>query len=227
MNREELRDRILQELDWDAGADASRLEIAVENGKVTLTGTVESFPEKASIISAVMRVKGVRELSYEVVVRPGRPVPDVELRRRAKDVLAWDVRIPQDGIDVTVANGWVTLSGKVARAQLRTYASRLVSTLAGVTGVTNSIRVDEQLTAPALKDEIEAAFERNARLEASRLRVSLAGRTVVLDGFVETLYERQLAEETAWAAPGVTEVDNRIEVAGISDWLTRAEAASH
>jgi osmotically-inducible protein OsmY len=50
------------------------------------------------------------------------------------------------------------------------------------------------------------------REEARSVRVSVEGRKVVLNGTVHSLYERQLIEDAAWAAPGVTAVVDRLSI---------------
>jgi osmotically-inducible protein OsmY len=53
---------------------------------------------------------------------------------------------------------------------------------------------------------------RNAEIDARRITVEVQGSKVILRGTVSSYAEKKAAEETAWSAPGVTEVDNRLEV---------------
>ena len=59
---------------------------------------------------------------------------------------------------------------------------------------------------------IEALFVREAGLGAAAVMISAVGGKVVLSGRVPSWRERDLAERIAWAAPGVTEVLDRITV---------------
>ena len=57
---------------------------------------------------------------------------------------------------------------------------------------------------------------RNAETDARNIQVEVQGSKVILRGTVRAYAEKKAAEETAWSAPGVSEVDNRIVVSPIA-----------
>jgi osmotically-inducible protein OsmY len=59
---------------------------------------------------------------------------------------------------------------------------------------------------------IERAFERNAQIEADALSVEAIDGTVTLTGNVASWVEHDAALDAAWAAPGVTEVKDELEI---------------
>ena len=63
-----------------------------------------------------------------------------------------------------------------------------------------------------IKEKIENALRRSAELDASHVTVRAEGGKVILGGTVHAWYERDLAEQAAWSAPGVTEVQDHIEI---------------
>jgi osmotically-inducible protein OsmY len=63
-----------------------------------------------------------------------------------------------------------------------------------------------------IRRKIEDALRRAAEIDASRVTVEADGGEVILRGTVRSWAEREEAERVAWAAPGVTKVDNRITV---------------
>jgi osmotically-inducible protein OsmY len=63
-----------------------------------------------------------------------------------------------------------------------------------------------------IKRKIQDAFKRSAEVDANRITVEANGGEVVLKGTVRSWVEREEAERVAWAAPGVTKVEDRIVV---------------
>ena len=84
--------------------------------------------------------------------------------------------------------------------------------LRGVKGVSNLIKLKPRFSPTEVKRKIEEAFRRNAEIDADRVVVESNNGTVVLKGTVRSCAEREEAERAAWAAPGVTKVENRIVV---------------
>jgi osmotically-inducible protein OsmY len=87
-----------------------------------------------------------------------------------------------------------------------------VKRIRGVKHVTNSITVKPTVAPHEIRRKIEDAFRRSAELDASRITVEANGSEVILRGTVKSWAERQEAERAAWAAPGVTRVDNRVAI---------------
>jgi osmotically-inducible protein OsmY len=87
-----------------------------------------------------------------------------------------------------------------------------VRDLTGVKGVTNDIRVQSRVKTIDVRDKIEAAFKRSAEIDARRINVTAQDGKVILSGNVHSWAERQEAERAAWAAPGVSQVEDRLAV---------------
>jgi len=126
--------------------------------------------------------------------------------------LQWNTILPSEQITVLVSNSWLTLNGTVEWQYQKEAAARAVRDLVGVKGVTNDIIVQPRVNTTDVRDEIEAAFKRSAEIDARRINVSTEDGKVILTGNVRSWAERQEAELAAWAAPGVTQVDDRLAV---------------
>lgn len=214
MSDKTLRQAVIDELEWDPSFNAQHIGVAVEDGVVTLTGHVASYIERLAAEKAVKRVKGVRAIAEEIEVRfpSDKKTSDDQIARRSLDVIAWDSTIPKDKIQIKVQNGFVTLTGEVDWFYQRDDAEAAVRKLTGVKGLSNEIKVKPQVRGTDIKQRIETALKRNAEVEADGIKVTVQEGRVILDGKVKAWYERELAERTAWSAPGVISVEDRISV---------------
>lgn len=213
MNDLNLRQDVLDELEFEPSVDAANIGVAVENGVVTLTGHVKSYSEKSAAEAAVRRVKGVRAIAQEVEVRYAerKKHADDEIAARALDI-EWDTALPEGVIDVEVQRGWVTLSGEVRWHFQRIAAENAVKKLGGVVGVTNLLTIRPAAAVSDIKGRIEGALRRYAEVEASRIRVNVVDERVVLEGGVHAWTERSAAEQVAWSIPGVIAVENHLSI---------------
>jgi osmotically-inducible protein OsmY len=214
---EQIQADVLEELKWDTRVRPNEIGVAVKDGIVTLTGWVDSYLKKMAAEEAAHRVPGVKAVANDIEVRlPGfAERTDTDLAAAVLNALRWDAAIPAGKVDVTVSQGWVTLKGEVEYAFQKRDAERAVRRLSGVKGVSNLITVKPQVLPTDLKQQIERALVRNAETDARRITVEVEGSKVILRGTVRSYAEKQAAEDTAWSAPGVSEVDNRIVISPI------------
>lgn len=210
-----VRDDLRRELEWDPRVEAAHVGIAVDNGVVTLTGHVGSYPEKLAAEAAARRVRGVRGIAQEIAVLlpEEAKASDEELAARVVRALEWDGMVPRDRISVAVEHGIVRLEGAVSRAFERDEAELDARKIRGVNGVINRILVQPESGVPSAEG-IRQALARSGELDAGRLVVEVAGNDVILRGHVRRWREREIAERIAWSAGRVRRVDNEIVVAG-------------
>ena len=214
INDLQLRQDVLDELEFEPSVNAAQIGVTANKSVVTLTGFVTSYAEKAAAERAARRVKGVKAIAEEIEVRLPSDTKraDDEIAARALDILKWQVGVPADRITVKVEKGMVTLMGDVDWQFQKTDAEHVVHKLTGVINVVNQIRVASPVRASDVKEKIQKALERSADVEASRITVQTEGGRVVLSGKVRAWYERDIAERAAWSAPGVTEVQDHLTI---------------
>ena len=206
---------VLAELEWDPEVDATDVGVEVDDGVVTLTGTVDAFTQRWAAERAALRVQGVRAVANDIAVRLPGVVTDTDIAKAVATALEGNTLIPRDRIRVTVEDGWVTLEGEVDWQFQRREAEDAIRGLAGLRGVTNLIVLKPRPapSAPEIKDSIERALVRSAEVDADRIEVRVeGGGRVRLVGTVRSPHERREAEAAAWRARGVRSVINEIRV---------------
>jgi len=205
---------VLAELKYEPRVQPNEIGVAVKDGVVTLTGSVDSYGKKWGAEEAAHRVKGVKAVANDIEVRlpSSAERTDADLAAAAVRALEWDALINVEQLDVTVSKGWVTLKGSVGWQFQKDDAERVVRLLTGVKGVSTLITVRSSINPSDLKQTIEKALVRSAETDAQGISVEVDGSKVILKGTVRSWAERREAERAAWAAPGVLSVDNRIAI---------------
>jgi osmotically-inducible protein OsmY len=214
MTDKDLKQHVQSALDWEPSLDASDIGASVDEGVVTLRGNVASYAEKVTAERVALRVYGVKAVANDLVVRLGTGFErtDTEIAQAAVAALKWNTMIPTDRVTVTVTDGWLTLKGTLDWQYQKDAAARTVVNLTGVKGVTNYITVQPRVKTLDVREKIVEAFKRSAEIDARRVNVTATEGKVILSGNVHSFAERQEAERAAWAAPGVTQVEDRLTI---------------
>lgn len=206
---------VLLELRWDSRVRETEIGVEVDNGVVTLTGTVDSYAKKIAAKEAAHRVCGVLDVADDVVVKlPGSlRRTDTEIAHAVREALEWNAFVPDTRIRSTVGDGWVSLEGEVSTLREKEDAEAAVRSLAGVRAVNNRLTVMPLKADPArLRQSIEEALERRAEREAEKIHVSVENGTVTLEGRVRTWPEKKAVLGTVSHAPGVRQLRDRLAV---------------
>jgi len=214
MTDRDLKQHVENALEWEPSFDAADIGVSIDGGVVTLRGEVGSYAAKSAAERVALRVYGVKAVANDLTVRllTSFERNDTDIAQAAVTALTWNAAVPGNRVTVTVFNGWLTLNGTLDWQFQKEAAARAVRDLTGVRGVTNNIIVKPHVQAGDVQAKIEAAFKRSAEIDARRVSVTATGGTIVLNGHVRSWAERQEAERAAWAAPGVSQVDDRITV---------------
>ncbi len=204
---------VRDELRWEPALQGAQIGVAIANGTVTLTGQVGSLAARAMAEKAAKRVEGVKAVVLALNVQPlAVRLSDEDIGRVIGNIFHWHCDIPDHAIRVQVKKGWVTLEGQVEWPYQKHAAEKAVQYILGVQGITNQVAVQPR-DGQEIRASILDALRRNAVLEAHQVNVEVEGGKVILKGWVHSWMERRAIEKVAWAAPGVTSVEDDLVVA--------------
>jgi len=209
----QLKQDIETELRWDPKVNAAEIGVTVNEGVVSLLGTVDTYAEKWAAEDATKRVSGVRTVAQDLTVKilTNHKHNDTEIAAAVQSALKWNVYVPTM-VTARVAAGVVTLQGQVTWNYQRDAAERAVRYLTGVVSIYNAITMKPEVTAAQVKEKVVAALQRQATTDAKSIEVDASGGRVTLTGHASSWQSIADAANAAWAAPGVTEVVDHLKM---------------
>lgn len=211
-NDRQIQKDVMAALDYSPVIAAEHIGVTVQDGVVTLTGSVSSYAEKYAAEKACFRVHGVKAIADDLeVILPGSHIrSDTDIARAAADTLAWNVLVPAS-VQVSVEKGRVILRGHVDWDFQRNAAEKALRNLTGITEVANHISIERQIQPEDVKAKIEHALERTPG-DVESIDIEVTGSKVILSGTVHSPEERDDVKWAAWSVPGVSEVETRLQI---------------
>lgn len=131
---------ILNVLKWNTMVPAEAIQVKVEHGWVTLSGSVAWQYEKIETEKAIRYVQGIRGISNKIAVTPSATIGDVQ----SSISKAFQRTATQEAsrIAVTTDGNVVTLSGHVSSWAEYKEAERAALAVPGVAEVHNELKVN-------------------------------------------------------------------------------------
>jgi len=200
------------------------VQATVQNGEVTLQGSVDLYAEKEDADKKAHHVKQVKGVDNRIEVA-GPALEDTTLRNKLAEALSYD-RVgygttAYNSITVGVQNGVVTLGGTVYGPPDKDSALSLVANTPGVKDVDDRIEVaplspmDDRLRLQLARAIYGAPqLQKYALDPAKPIRITVVNGNVTLTGVVDSKMDSDVANIRANGVPGVFKVVNNLQVAG-------------
>jgi len=220
----EIRAEIKEALRWDVLVDDAMIDVSVNDGDVTFSGTVGSAAEKreARYNAWVAGVKNVNDDKLNVAkwardedLRKDKYVDksDDAIEQAVEDAMLYDPRVNSFDITASSQAGVVTLSGEVDKVQAKRAAASNARNTVGVWRVKNQIKVrPSTLADDAIEQNIANALTRDHDVNRYEIAISVINGEAYLNGTVDSYWEKAAAEDIASRASGVVEVHNNLTV---------------
>lgn len=214
-SNEVLQKEIQDAIKWEPKLHAAEIGVVVQDGIVTLSGSVNNYSKKMQAEEAAKNIKGVKAVVEKIEVKfetDWAKNDDSDIAKEIVNTYRWNWQLPKGMIHVKVENGWVTLDGETNWNYQREEAKNCIKNLNGIKGVNNHIKIKLELESKLEKTKIEAAIHRNLFLTNEHVAVAVMDHRVTLTGTVSTWYQKEEAARMAWSAPGVWSVENDLQL---------------
>src|SRR5580704_16223751 len=209
------------------GKQFKDVKVSVQNGVVTLSGTVDLYSAKENADNKAHHRKNVKAVQNMIEVA-GPVVVDVQLRDKLAEKLAYD-RVGYgttafNALTIGVQNGVVTLGGVAYGPTDKDSALSLVANYPGVKDVIDNIEVapvspnDDRIRLAEARAIYGAPqLNKYAMDPAKPIRITVVNGNVTLSGVVDTQADKDVANIKANGVSGVFKVINNLQVAGPSE----------
>jgi osmotically-inducible protein OsmY len=208
---------IEDQLRWDSSVDESDIKLIVENGEVTLGGTVRTFREKRVAETNARVITGVVSVENNITVKhpTAATIPtDDEIAGNVRNMLIWNPILDEDKVDVTVHKGIVRLKGSVDSYWKKLRAEEIALDVRGVMDITNEIVVvpTEDQVDKTIAEDIINALKRNSHVNVDDINIEVEDGKVTLSGIVPKWQGIVAVRDAAFYTTGVTDVKNYLSI---------------
>lgn len=215
------------------------IDVTVDDGVVTLTGTVEDRIEKELAEEIARGVEGVRRVENKISVEPEsesrtkdpgffRAVEDASTTARVKYNLVWNRNTSGLDIKVKTSDGTVTLTGSIGSKIEKDLAVQIAKNTKGVIDVMDRLEVSEkevdkeeksvlEKTGQFMGDawitsKVKTVFLFNKNMEGSQITVTTQEGVVALEGSVKSEKQKQQAIQLANEVVNVKSVQSNLTI---------------
>lgn len=218
---------------------ANDLKVSVDNGKATLSGTVEEGVNKDLAKQIALGVSGIATVDNQIVVQPdyvappsterryGEVIDDATITSSVKSKLLWSKHTDGLSTDVDTIRGNVKLTGTADSEAAKSLAGALTANTRGVASVNNQLvvvapkpsvadktkavgkKAGEEVADGWISTKVKSTLLYSSNVDGSDITVDTKDGVVTLSGTVNNGAEHALAVELAKNVRGVKSVQSK------------------
>lgn len=209
-----IREAVRTALRTDPRVSPNDVEVFFEDGRLTLSGTVDNLQAKTAAARNAGNTAGVRRVRNLLKVRPPDAQGDEEIARSVREWLSWDPYVKTDDLSVSAQNGKVFLRGEVRTRFEKKRAEELAGRARGAVDVANHLEARRPPAAQKSDAELREAVRQEIRwspyVDLDQVTVKVQDGQVTLAGTVDSWRESHLAEKSAYEA-GARRIQNFLD----------------
>lgn len=228
----EIKRAVEAALQRDPRVSRFSLDVTVEGGEVTLSGTVDNLKAKTAAERDTRDTVGIVSVANLLKVRPQSPPINSEIEKNLRAALFWDPILEGCQIEVAVINHAAYLSGAVDTGYQKDEAQDVASRAKGVAEVRNHLAVEPRYAMPyyywpydvpqtfwpapiktdaQIKKDIEKAFFWSPFVDRHDITLTVHDGVAILTGKVDGWLAYGEALRDAYKG-GAVDVLNRLNV---------------
>ena len=196
-----------------------QVDVQVQNGVATLTGTVESYGAKLRAVRAARHQKGIRSVVDNLQVNAAGVDPQQILQKARHNVLTYPFYSIFDHITLSAQGNQLTVGGEVTQPYKKSDLGNILAGIRGVTYLQNDLKV---LPASFFDDHIreevaeriygDPLFANYGNQANPPIHIVVENGNVTLYGAVNSKVERQQAEIDARFASTYFGLKNHLRI---------------
>ena len=137
----ELAHRVVNALAWDVEVPNEKIQAKVEDGWVTLEGTVDWQYQRNAAERAVRYLGGIKGVANQIAIAPSMSASAYDVAQRIKAALHRTAEVEAKRVEVTAKDGKVVLTGSVRSWPERADVERAAWSASGVMAVDDRLAV--------------------------------------------------------------------------------------
>lgn len=196
-----LKEAVEDALLFDPRVQSFNPKVEVDDGAVTLDGTVESLTAKRAAEKDAWNTLGVRRVDNRLKVRYARWPTDAEARARVLSVFERDALIAKHDLEAEVVNHKAYLYGKVNTLNEKIHAANLATRIHGIVALANHVTVRDRWrwqSDAAIRESVQEELFWSPFVDSDDIAVAVTDGAVRLEGVTSGRFETDAAVQNAF-----------------------------